>query len=68
MLYMLEHVRPKHPLPGPFADWLNTPWHTISDGCRLNRRTAHNVATAGFTLVSVETRLAGGINLIVAQA
>ena len=35
-LYMLEHVRPKHPLLGPLAHWLNTPWHTISDGCRPN--------------------------------
>ena len=67
-LCMLEHVRPKHPLLGPLADWLNTPWHTISDGCQLNRRTADNVVAAGFTLVSVETRLAGGVSLIVAQA
>ena len=67
-LYMLEHVRPKHPLLGPLADWLNTPWHTISDGCRLNRRTADNVVAAGFTLVSVQTQLAGAVNLIVAQA
>lgn len=66
-IYMLEHVRPKHPLLGPLADWLNTPWHTITDGCRLNRRTADNVVAAGFTLVSVETRLAGAVNLIVAE-
>ena len=67
-LCMLEHVRPKHPLLGPLVDWFNIPWHAINGTCRLNRRTADNVVAAGFTMVSVETRLAGAINLIVARA
>ncbi len=65
---MLEHVRPNHPLLGPLADSLNTPCHTISDGSRLNRRTADNVVAARHTLMSVETRPGGAVSLIVAQA
>lgn len=67
-LYMLEHVRPEHPLLGPLADLLNLPWHAFSRECNLNRRTADNVVSAGFTLESVEERFLGLINLIVARA
>jgi ubiquinone/menaquinone biosynthesis C-methylase UbiE len=67
-LYMLEHVRPEHPLLGPLADLLNLPWHALSDDCKLNRRTADNVVAAGFTLESVEKRFLGVVNLIVARA
>ncbi len=67
-LYMLEHVRPEHPLLGPLADLLNLPWHAFSRECNLNRRTADNVVSAGFTLESVEERFLGVINLIVARA
>ena len=66
-LYMLEHLRPKHPLLGSLVDWFNIPWHAINGTCRLNRRTDDNVVAAGFTLVSLQTRLAGAVNLIVAQ-
>jgi ubiquinone/menaquinone biosynthesis C-methylase UbiE len=55
-LYMLEHVRPEHPLIGPLADLLNFPWHALSQECNLNRRTADHVVAAGFTLESVEER------------
>ncbi len=67
-LYMLEHVRPDHPLLGPLADLLNIPWHALTQECHLNRRTADNVVTAGFKLESVERRLGGAVNLIVARA
>jgi ubiquinone/menaquinone biosynthesis C-methylase UbiE len=67
-LYMLEHVRPDHPVLGPLADLLNGPWHTFTQECHLNRRTADNVMAAGFGLESVERRLGGVINLIVARA
>jgi ubiquinone/menaquinone biosynthesis C-methylase UbiE len=67
-LYMLEHVRPEHPLLGPLADLLNLPWHALSRECNLNRRTADNVVSAGFTVESVEERFLGVINLIVARA
>ncbi len=67
-LYMLEHVRPDHPLLGPLADLLNLPWHALSQVCNLNRRTADNVVAAGFTLESVEKRFLGVVNLIVARA
>jgi phosphatidylethanolamine/phosphatidyl-N-methylethanolamine N-methyltransferase len=67
-LYMLEHVRPDHPVLGPLADLLNVPWHTFTQECHLNRRTADNVMAAGFRLESVEKRLGGVINLIVARA
>ena len=65
---MLEHVRPEHPLLGPLADLLNLPWHALSRECSLNRRTADNVVSAGFTLESVQERFLGVINLIVARA
>jgi ubiquinone/menaquinone biosynthesis C-methylase UbiE len=67
-LYMLEHVRPEHPLLDPLADLLNLPWHALSRECNLNRRTADNVVSAGFTVESVEERFLGVINLIVARA
>ena len=67
-LYMLEHVRPDHPLLGPLADWLNVPWHAFSQECNLNRTTANTVVTAGFKLESVEKRFLGAVNLIVARA
>jgi ubiquinone/menaquinone biosynthesis C-methylase UbiE len=67
-LYMLEHVRPDHPLLGRLVDWVNLPWHALSRECNLNRRTADNVVAAGFDLVSVERRFLGAVNLIVARA
>jgi len=67
-LYMLEHVRPGHPVLGPLADVLNLPWNLLSQECHLNRRTADNVVDAGFTLESVERRFLGAVNLIVARA
>jgi phosphatidylethanolamine/phosphatidyl-N-methylethanolamine N-methyltransferase len=67
-LYMLEHVRPDHPLLGLLADLLNVPWHAFSQTCHLNRRTADNVVAAGFRLESVERRVGGAVNLIVARA
>lgn len=67
-LYMLEHVRPDHPLLGPLADLLTVPWHALSRECNLNRRTADNVVAAGFALESVERRFLGTVNLIVARA
>lgn len=66
-LYMLEHVRPDHPLLGPLADLLNIPWHAFSQECNLNRRTADNVVAAGFRLESVEKRFFGAVNLMVAR-
>jgi ubiquinone/menaquinone biosynthesis C-methylase UbiE len=67
-LYMLEHVRPDHPLLGSLSDLLNIPWHALSQECNLNRRTTASVVSAGFTLVSVEKRFFGALNLIVARA
>lgn len=67
-LYMLEHVRPDHPLLGSLADVLNLPWHALSQECNLNRRTTDDVVAAGFTLESVEKRFLGVVNLIVARA
>lgn len=67
-LYMLEHVRPDHPLLGRLVDLLNLPWHAFSQECNLNRRTAENVKAAGFTLISVEKRFFGAVNLIEARA
>jgi ubiquinone/menaquinone biosynthesis C-methylase UbiE len=67
-LYMLEHVRPDHPLLGRLADLLNVPWYALNGECNLNRRTADSVAAAGFTLESVEKRWGGIANLIVARA
>jgi SAM-dependent methyltransferase len=67
-LYMLEHVRPDHPLLGPLVDLLNIPWHFLSRECHLNRRTGDNVVTAGFTLESVQRRFLGAVNLLVARA
>jgi phosphatidylethanolamine/phosphatidyl-N-methylethanolamine N-methyltransferase len=67
-LYMLEHVRPDHPVLGPLADLLNVPWHAFTQECHLNRRTAHNVVAAGFRLESAEKRLWGAVNLIVARS
>ena len=67
-LYMLEHVRPDHPLLGRLVDVLNVPWYAFNGECNLNRRTADNVAAAGFTLESVEKRWGGIANLIVARA
>jgi ubiquinone/menaquinone biosynthesis C-methylase UbiE len=67
-LYMLEHVRPDHPLLGRLADLFNIFWLALNAECHLNRRTADNVAAAGFTLESVEKRLGGVISLIVARA
>jgi ubiquinone/menaquinone biosynthesis C-methylase UbiE len=66
-LYMLEHVRPNHPLLGPLADLLNIPWHAFSQECNLNRRTSDNVVAAGFRLESVERRFFGAVNLMVAR-
>ena len=66
-LYMLEHVRPNHPLLGPLADLLNIPWHAFSQECNLNRRTSANVVAAGFRLESVERRFFGAVNLMVAR-
>lgn len=68
LLYMLEHVRPDHPLLGPLADVLNLPWHAITRECNLNRRTADHIVSAGFTLESVERPFFGVVNLIVARA
>lgn len=67
-LYMIEHVRPDHPLLGPLLDLVNLPWHALSQDCNLNRRTADNVVAAGFGLVSVQERCLGAVNLIVARA
>jgi phosphatidylethanolamine/phosphatidyl-N-methylethanolamine N-methyltransferase len=67
-LYLLEHVRPSHPLLGRLVDVLNAPWYAFNGECNLNRRTADNVAAAGFTLESVEKRWGGIANLIVARA
>ncbi len=67
-LYMLEHVRPANPLLGALMDSLNVPWQLISGDCRLNRQTAANVAAAGFQVESVESRMGGLLNLIVARA
>ena len=67
-LYMLEHVRPDHPLLGPLFDMLNVPWYAFNRECNLNRRTADNVAAAGFILESLEKRWGGIANLIVARA
>ncbi|GAB4538576.1 MAG: class I SAM-dependent methyltransferase [Anaerolineae bacterium] len=66
-LYMLEHVRPDHPLLGRLVDWINLPWHALSQECNLNRRTVDNVVAAGFDLVSVQRHFLGVVNLIVAQ-
>ncbi len=66
-VFMLEHVRPDHPVLGWLADVFNVPWHMLSQECHLNRRTADNVATAGLTLESVERKFFGAVNLIVAQ-
>jgi ubiquinone/menaquinone biosynthesis C-methylase UbiE len=66
-LYMLEHVRPDHPLLGPLADLLNIPWHAFSQECHLNRRTTDSVVAAGFRLETAERRLGGAVNLIVAR-
>ena len=67
-LYMLEHVRPDYPPLGWLTDVLNVPWYAFNGECNLNRRTAENVAAAGFTLESVEKRWGGIANLIVARA
>jgi ubiquinone/menaquinone biosynthesis C-methylase UbiE len=67
-IFMLEHVRPEHPLLGPLADLLNLPWHALSQECNLNRRTTDHVVAAGFTLESVEGKFLGAVNLIVAHA
>ncbi len=67
-LYMLEHVRPDYPPLGWLTDVLDGPWYAFNGECHLNRRTADNVAAAGFTLESVEKRWAGIANLIVARA
>jgi phosphatidylethanolamine/phosphatidyl-N-methylethanolamine N-methyltransferase len=67
-LYMLEHVRPDHPILGLLADLLNVPWHAFTQECHLNRRTADSAVAAGFKLEVVEKRLGGLINLIVARA
>jgi phosphatidylethanolamine/phosphatidyl-N-methylethanolamine N-methyltransferase len=66
-LFMLEHVRPAHPLLGGLADILDAPWHSFSQECHLNRRTADTVMAAGFTLELVHSKLFGAINLIVAR-
>ena len=67
-LYMLEHVRPGHPLLGLLVDLMNLPWYAFNRECHLNRRTADNVVAAGFTIESVEERLLGVVNSIVARA
>ena len=66
-LLMLEHVRPSHPLLGAITDWANVPWKVLSRSCELNRKTAASVAAAGFELLTVEKRLGGLVNHVVAR-
>lgn len=66
-LFMLEHVRPGHPVLGALADAFNVPWHAFTQECRLNRRTVENVAAAGFAVDWMEQKLFGAVNLIVAN-
>lgn len=62
---MLEHVRPSG-LLGLLFDLYN-PLVVRSSGANINRQTVDNVRRAGFQIESVESRLRGIVELVVAR-
>ena len=62
---LLEHVRPDN-LLGPFFDLLNHATVAFADD-HFNRRTAATARDAGLRIVEVRRKLAGIVNLIVAE-
>ena len=64
-IVLLEHVRPEG-LLGPVFDLLNRATVALADD-HFNRRTARMAEETGFRLVEVRRKLAGVVNLIVAE-
>jgi ubiquinone/menaquinone biosynthesis C-methylase UbiE len=59
-VFLLEHVRSRHPLLGRLMDFLN-PLVVRLVGANINRRTVENCQAAGFRVAVCEELAAGGL-------
>ena len=66
-LRLLEHVRAENAAAAKIQDWLTPVWRRVAAGCRLDRRTVHLVAEAGFAIDSVDRELGGFVVKICAH-
>ncbi len=67
LLLLLEHMRPQIRPLAWLVDLVNVPWYALNGRCNLNRRTQHAIASAGFEVEHVESKLGGLLRLIVAR-
>jgi ubiquinone/menaquinone biosynthesis C-methylase UbiE len=65
-LVMLEHVRGERGSMRLLTDWLERPWHRLSQSCHLNRETARLVAESGLRVVCASRHGLGIFQMIVA--
>lgn len=62
-VHLLEHVRARNPLAGRLMDLVNPLWVRLT-GANINRDTVSNVARAGLSLDSLESRSLGIVKLM----
>ena len=53
LFIFIEHVRPKGSWAGSFADFANSLWTLIADGCNLNRRTDEILRESSFSDLNI---------------
>ena len=56
LFIFIEHVRPKGSWSGSFADFANSSWTLIADGCNLNRRTDQILKESSFSELTIMER------------
>ena len=66
-LMMMEHVRGAPPVMGVLTDVLNVPWHAFSRSCRLNRRPAEDLESAGYRIISEQRHRLTIVQTIIAS-
>jgi ubiquinone/menaquinone biosynthesis C-methylase UbiE len=64
--YGMDHVRSHNRILGTLFDVLDPPYHLLSGGCHLNRRTEDTLRSAGYTILERRSAWAGLMRWIIA--